>query len=277
MKHGQLSCAGSTKNWALRLLALFAFSGVVWCQSGSSGAEEMIRQQISGGIIFGFAMKQESGMGDGAAAVISKIIGDKSLSTAEVERILAIIRTSFGRPAALTNVSDREPRATLVLLDHLDASTGDASLRARIVGERQFVLDQVAKASAKDSPECLLANFSAASQEMRLAQVYLTLTDPARETDSTPLRRMGDEVTDFLNTIVGDCKLSSADAQRVLAIVRGAFARPEVIVVTANHEPRRVLRLLQRLDVLTQDQTVRASIAQTRDYVLAQLSNWREN
>jgi hypothetical protein len=221
-------------------------------------------------------------MGDRAAAGISEIIGGISLDAPLVDRILAIVHTSFGRPAALSNVSDREPEATLLLLQHLDAVTPDLSLKTRIADERKFVLDQFAKASAKDTRECLLANFSAlsggptTSERLRLAQVYLILTDPARAADSLPLRRMGDNAADFINVIVSDCALSSADTERVLAMIRGAFARPEAVTEN-NRVPNRVLILLQRLDDLTQDRTTKASIVQTREYVLAQLSNAHKN
>jgi hypothetical protein len=246
---------------ARQLAAFFALSLTAWGQTVSSGAEERIRTQMFGGSVSGIALKEQSRMGDTAAVLIGRVIDGQTLSATHIGAILSIVHVAFGRPAALENVSDREPKQTLLLLQQLDRATKDARLKAQIADEGKFVLDQFAMASAKDSPDCMLANFSAARTDTnfgyRLTKVYLSLTEASRR------RHMGDAVADYLQTIVGDCTLRPDDARNVLEVIRFSFARPQAIPV-----PTKVLTLLERLDASTVDASLKAEIAETRASVL---------
>jgi hypothetical protein len=207
-------------------------------------------------------------MGDAAAVLIGSVINGQTLSTANTSEILSIVQLAFGRPAALENVSDREPKQTLLLLQQLDRATTDPNLKAQIAGEEKFVRDQFAMGSAKDSPDCMLANFSAASTapysqtNYRLALVYVSLTESQRRLGRTGLRHLGDEVADYLQIIMGDCVLRPDDARIVLEVLRLSFVKP------AAPEPKRVLALLERLDATTSDASLKADIAKTRGYIL---------
>ncbi len=247
--------------WQLRLAAFVALSLTAWGQTVNNGAEQRIRTEIFGGIVSGIAVKEQSRMGDAAAVLIGRVIDGQTLSAADITKILYIVHGAFGRPAALENVADREPKQTLLLLEQLDRATTDASVRAQIADERKFVRDQFAAASANDSPDCMLANFSAAREDTnfgyRLTKVYLSLSEPSRR------QHIGDDVADYLKTIVGDCTLRPDDTRKVLAMIRTAFGRPQAIP-----KPQKVLSLLDRLDASTPDATLKAEVAETRRYVL---------
>jgi hypothetical protein len=245
--------------WQLRMVALVALSLTAWGQTVSSGAQERIRTEIFGGLVSGITLKEQSRMGDTVAVLIGRVIDGQTLSAAHMRTILSIVHVAFGRPAALENESDREPKQTLRLLQQLDRAATDAGVHAQIADEEKYVRDQFAMASAKDSPDCMLANFSAARADTnfgyRLTVVYQSLTEPSRR------RHMDDAVSDYLQTIVGDCALPPADARNVLQVIRSSFARPEP-------EAKKVLNLLDRLDASTSDPILRAEIAETRRYVL---------
>lgn len=78
-------------------------------------------------------------MGDVAAAAIIRIIGTRSISNAEREEILDIVYKSFEHIDAVSP-SNRPPRATLVLLNHLNLLTASQELKKKIESTRQFVL-----------------------------------------------------------------------------------------------------------------------------------------
>ena len=205
-------------------------------------------------------------MGDAAAVLIGRVIDGQTLSADHVNKILSIVHLAFGRPAALENEADRKPKQTLLLLEQLDLeqldhATTEPSVRAQIADERKFVRDQFAAASAKDSPECMLANFSAARDDTnfgyRLTVVYRSLTEPRFR------RHMGDDVAHYLETIVGDCTLRADDGRNVLEVIRSSFVRPQAIP-----EPTKVLSLLARLDASIPDAILKAEVAETRRSVL---------
>jgi len=84
-------------------------------------------------------------MGDEAAVYIIRIVGDQTLRTSQITTISEMVRTSFGRPAAIVNTSNRNPKGTLLLLQYLDAVTHDPSCKQSIADTRQFVLAATAQ------------------------------------------------------------------------------------------------------------------------------------
>jgi len=247
--------------WQLGMAAFFALSLTAWGQTVSNGGEQRIRTEIFGGMVSGIAVKEQSRMGDAVAVLIGRVIDGQALSAAHIGTILAIVHVAFGRPATLENAADREPKQTLLLLQQLNRATTEPSVRAQIADERKFVQDQFTVASAKDSSECMLANFNAARDDTnfgyRLTKVYLSLTETSRR------QHIGDDVANYLQTIVGDCTLRPDDTRKVLEVIRAAFARPQAIP-----EPAKVLSLLDRLDASTPDAILKTEVAETRRYVL---------
>src|SRR5260370_544534 len=100
---------------------------------------------MTSGMVSGFEMKALSRTGDPAAAALRRYIAGMSLDAPAMNRILWIVHDSFGSLPWVEHVADREPTATLSLLAYLDGQTHDDGVRKRIVDERVFVLDQVAK------------------------------------------------------------------------------------------------------------------------------------
>jgi len=78
-------------------------------------------------------------MGDEAAVDVLKILSAKSsLTPTEMHATLDIIHMAFEHPVAVTNPSDRSPRAALFLLRHLESTTGDEAVKQRIARETTF-------------------------------------------------------------------------------------------------------------------------------------------
>lgn len=55
-------------------------------------------------------------MGDAAAVIITKLLGQQSLTNEKIEKILGILYMAFERPSIVQNVADQKPTATLILL-----------------------------------------------------------------------------------------------------------------------------------------------------------------
>ena len=175
-----------------------------------------------------------------------------------------IVHMALGSPAWVEHVADREPKATLSLLDYLDAQTLDAAARKKIADERVFVLDQVAK--LKVGTTCLIANFTAANagratvETVQMSKVYRLLTEPER-INASASPRMGDRVAGILTRLIGTCTLDADDTRRVLSVIRWSFEVPQ-----ASDE--QTLVLLQKLEAAGDS----ADVAATRQFVTAQVA-----
>ena len=81
-------------------------------------------------------------MGDEAAVNIIKILGMRaSLATTEAElpTILAIIEKAFEEPSVIVSENDRQPRATLFLLQLLETNSSDSEQKGQIEGAREHI------------------------------------------------------------------------------------------------------------------------------------------
>jgi len=239
------------------LMVLVALPGVGWAQFGN--VDESVTHLMTSGMITGFEIKALSRTGDAAAEALTRYIAAVNLDAAGVERVLMIVHTSFGAPAWVGRVADREPKATLALLDYLDGRTRDAVLRKKIVDERVFVADQVAK--LKVGTTCLIANHAAADTG-RDIRIYRLLTEPERlNTAAWP--RMGDGVASVLTKLIGTCMLDTDSTRRVLEVVHWSFEVPP-------SSAEQTLALLQNLEAAGDA----AAVAATRQFVVAQVAKF---
>jgi hypothetical protein len=126
------------------LIAMFfalLFPIVVSCQDTIS-AEETIRRIINTGLIEGHDQKVIGGMGDGAAVIVTRVVGERKLSASQIDRILLVLKSAFGDISA---TPDPEPRATLFVLQMLELSAKDAGLRARVAEAKQYIQESFIK------------------------------------------------------------------------------------------------------------------------------------
>jgi len=131
------------------LLAFFVFlllPGLVCSQTKEIDPQKMVERMISSGVFYGVEEKRLDQMGDAAAVVVTKVLADKNPSASQISTILDIIHFSFSAPRLVENVPDRKPRTTQFVLQHLNFCTPDKKLKQRIVEEREYVLNQFAKA-----------------------------------------------------------------------------------------------------------------------------------
>jgi len=104
---------------------------------------DSVQRVIQKGIMTGWDDKRLSRSGDMSALAIVKAIPDKELvSPDKVPLVLDVLRTSFAcLSRCVESCSDRQPRITLLLLDHLrDNSSGD--LRMQVEEMRKYILQQ---------------------------------------------------------------------------------------------------------------------------------------
>ena len=137
------------------ILTLFVFSllpSVGHSQATNTGPEEQIARVVSSGGYSGTTDKQLSKMGDAAAVVVTKVLGESNLGPQDIENILLVIHLSFAVPLQVETPVDRKPRTTLFLLQSLNFLAKDPGLKQRIAQERQFVLDQFTKSMADAKP-----------------------------------------------------------------------------------------------------------------------------
>jgi hypothetical protein len=78
-------------------------------------------------------------LGDQAAVDIMRVLGEKTLTEAQMPTVLDMLHKAFERPAAIVNHSNRAPRATSFLLQVLDTSAQDQSIKQRIAETKAFV------------------------------------------------------------------------------------------------------------------------------------------
>jgi len=81
-------------------------------------------------------------MGDAAAARIQSILKTRGpLSPTEQQNVVQMLHKAFERPAAITQASNRQPEASLALLQQLADSTTDFAFRLQIEDTKQFIFE----------------------------------------------------------------------------------------------------------------------------------------
>ena len=243
-------------------MVFVALPGVGLGQFGN--VYESVTHLMTSGTITGVEIKALSRTGDPTTAALTRYITGSKLDAPGIERAMMIVHTSFGSPAWVEHVADREPKATLPLLDYLETQTRDAAVRKKIADERVFVLEQVAK--LKVGTTCLIANFTAANagratvETVQMSKVYRLLIEPER-INAAAWPRMGDRAAGLLTKLIGTCTLDADDTRRVLNVVRWSFQ-------AGGSSAEQTLTLLQNLEAAGDA----ADIAATRQFVMAQLT-----
>lgn len=133
---------------AILVVALSA-SGQDWqdCKSDGSysfaDAKESVRRQTHDGISLGLDDKIISRSGDLASVAILQTLSDEELTSQKtLKQVLSLLRTAFACPhRCVSAIGDRQPRVTLLLLEHLHSST-HGSVRSDIEETRKFILRQ---------------------------------------------------------------------------------------------------------------------------------------
>jgi hypothetical protein len=121
-------------------------SGVA-CSQKTSTPEEAIGRIITLGLLEGHDQKVIGGMGDAAAVVVTKVVGDKKLTASQIDSVLVILNSAF---AGIEPPPNREPKTALFVLQFLELSTKDPQLIKKIVDTRHYIVEQFAK--SKEQP-----------------------------------------------------------------------------------------------------------------------------
>ena len=125
----------------LVILFLITFLPVfVTAQTTVPTVEQEIQRTLDSGVYYGITAKHISRIGDAAAVALTKVLGDKSVKGTEIRLALIVLNDAFARREIVENVSDREPRTALLLLQYLKYCTSDPQLREEIAKERDFIL-----------------------------------------------------------------------------------------------------------------------------------------
>lgn len=96
------------------------------------------------GVSLSFTEKALNRLGDRAAIGLTRVIADKPPTQPEqVKAILSILRKAFTQPTLITLKADRQPKATLFLLNCLQNLTFSRDLTGEIKETRAFVLQKV--------------------------------------------------------------------------------------------------------------------------------------
>jgi hypothetical protein len=124
-----------------------ALPSALLCQAEPLDAEGAVRQALAHANerFTSTDVKDLGWLGDASAVALTKIIGGKALEERDVEPVLLVLTLSYSAPRIVKIDSDREPRATLFLLNCLDLATNDPKLKGKISSAKAYVKDQYAR------------------------------------------------------------------------------------------------------------------------------------
>jgi hypothetical protein len=113
-----------------------------------SDVKAAVHSVTSSGMWSGWDTKTFNRSGDLVAVAILKTLDDSKMASTEyASLVLQIAREAFECPQTCIKVTDdRQPRMTLLLLEHLNHITG-GKLHARIEKTKHFILHQAGKAN----------------------------------------------------------------------------------------------------------------------------------
>jgi hypothetical protein len=96
-----------------------------------------------------------------------------------------------------------------------------------------------------------------------------SVKEPAHVAPGSSRGGLGDETADLISKLVGVNALSESETRNALALIRGAFEKPDSISPSAR-DPRRTLLFLQHLAELSDQDSLKRQIAETIAYVRGQ-------
>jgi|SRR5215469_14960208 len=102
---------------------------------------------VKGGEVAGYDIKRFWRSGDMVAVAILQTLSDSEMATPDTARqVLSILREAFGCPSTcIADKAERVPRVTILLLDHLQDSSG-GTLRSEVTETKKYILEQTSKA-----------------------------------------------------------------------------------------------------------------------------------
>jgi len=125
----------------LAMLLSLGLSAAVPCQKLST-PEEAIGRIINSGLLEGHDQKLIGGMGDAAAVIVTKVVGERQPTTGQMDAVLLVLNSAF---AEVRPMAELEPRTALFVLQYLELSTKDPQLKERIARTREYIREQYKK------------------------------------------------------------------------------------------------------------------------------------
>ena len=136
--------------WSRRILlvSFLCFAPLTGQSQETTTPEHVIGRILDRGLLDGHDNKVVGGIGDAAAVIVTKVVGGRSLSPAQIDLVLIVLNMAF---ADVTPGPEAEPRTTLFVLRQLELSTNDVQLRGKIAQTRKYAEEEFSK-SKKPSP-----------------------------------------------------------------------------------------------------------------------------
>jgi hypothetical protein len=106
--------------------------------------EDIISRMIETGVLDGHDQMVIGRLGDGGAVLVTKVLGDRDLTSSTIDNTLIVIGRLFADPTFVEPAADRQPKTALLILKYLDLSAKDPALRKRIADTEKYVKEQYA-------------------------------------------------------------------------------------------------------------------------------------
>jgi|SRR5579885_596036 hypothetical protein len=101
--------------------------------------EQRIETILDTGMYEGHDQKIIGGLGDKAAVMLTRVVGERSLSSKQIDSLLLILNWAF---SGVRNSAESQPRTALFVLRYLDLQAPNAKTRADISKTRKFIMEQ---------------------------------------------------------------------------------------------------------------------------------------
>jgi hypothetical protein len=147
------------------LLATCVFLGSVYAQepsilngSGqkpSAGKKTMTGEELTEAMIgnlicarpYTYNSPRLKRMGDRAAVTVNKLIAGRTLNENEQLAIAGLVQHAFENPVVIGRPVDRQPAATMSLLDSIERSSEHAAVKLRVIDAKQRINSALALAN----------------------------------------------------------------------------------------------------------------------------------
>jgi hypothetical protein len=144
---------GNIMKLLFALAILVSVSSAAVCQTDSSDpyAEQLVAPLMKGGPLISVVEKNINRSGDRAAIGVIRNIGmERPLVSKDIEQICFIIRLAFAVPQIISTDTDRQPRATLLLLSYLSYLPAAKESRDIIFQTQSYVIQQAKEYNIKN-------------------------------------------------------------------------------------------------------------------------------
>ncbi len=128
------------------LLMLSGSIGLVPAQVKSDSSVVLVKGWLASrarGIRFSVTEKRVNRLGDKAVIALHKIYTDEELNDpAKIQSFLPLIQAAFEHPELIASAEDKQPQATLLLLNKLKGKLSDSTQRGQIEQLTSFVKEK---------------------------------------------------------------------------------------------------------------------------------------